>query len=82
MRFTDAHSPAALCAPSRFSILTKNKATEFYNLDNDLAQERNLIDLPERKKRIGQLHAKFLKHNDHNEKTRDPRATKAFRVTR
>ena len=22
MRFTDAHSPAALCAPSRFSLLT------------------------------------------------------------
>lgn len=60
----------------------RNKATELYNLDNDLAQKKNLIDQPEHKKLVRQLHAKFLKHNDHNKETRDPRTTKAFRVTR
>jgi arylsulfatase A-like enzyme len=60
----------------------KNEATELYNLDNDLAQEKNLIDRPERRDLIERLHAKFLKHNDHNEETRDPRTTEAFRVGR
>ena len=58
----------------------KNKATELYNLENDLAQKTNLINHPEHQGLIKKLHTKFLKHNDHDEKTRDPRTTKAFRL--
>lgn len=101
MRFTDAHSPAALCAPSRFSMLTgyskdgairegdwvltvdrHNKAEELYNLGNDLEQKNNLIDRPGYRDIIDRMHVKFLKHNDHSEKTRDPRTTEAFRVAK
>ncbi len=31
---------------------------------------------------IDRLRAKFLEHNDHSEKTRDPRTTEAFRVAK
>ena len=54
----------------------------FFTSDNDLAQEKNLIDRPEHRDLIERLHAKFLKHNDHNEETRDPRTTRAFRVAK
>ncbi len=60
----------------------KNEATELYDLGHDLAQETNLIDRPEHRKLVTQMQAKFLKHNDHSENARDPRTTKAFRVTR
>jgi len=59
-----------------------NKATELYNLKNDLAQENNLIEYPEYRKLIDRLHAKFLKYNDHIDETLEPRTTKAFRVTK
>ena len=59
-----------------------NKAEELYNLDNDLAQKNNLIGRPEYRDIIDRMHVKFLKHNDHNEKTRDPRTTEAFRVAK
>jgi len=60
----------------------KNEATELYDLGDDLAQEKNLIDRPQYRDLVDRLHAKFLKHNDHNEETRDPRTTQAFRVPR
>ncbi len=60
----------------------KNQATELYDLGHDLAQENNLIDRPQYRNLVDRLHAKFLKHNDHKEETRDPRTTEAFRVTR
>lgn len=60
----------------------ENRATELYDLDNDLAQERNMIDLPEHEALVKELHARFLRHNDHNNATRDPRTTEAFRVAR
>jgi len=59
-----------------------NKAEELYNLGNDLAQKNNLIDRPEYRDIIDRIHMKFLKHNDHNEKTRDPRTTEVFRVAK
>ena len=57
----------------------ENKAEELYNLGKDLAQENNLIDIPEHRELIDRLHAKFLKHNDHIDETQEPRTTKAFR---
>ncbi len=57
-----------------------NKATELYDLGTDLEQNNNLIHLPQHKKLVKQLHAKFLKYNDHNTDTRDPRTTEPFRV--
>jgi hypothetical protein len=66
-------------------VLTINrddKAEELYNLDNDLAQETNLIDRPEYRELIDRLRAKFLEHNDHNSETREPRTTKAFRLAK
>ncbi len=59
-----------------------NKAEELYNLGDDLAQENNLIDQPQYLELVDRLHATFLKHNDHDTDTREPRTTKAFRVTR
>ncbi|TRX51286.1 sulfatase-like hydrolase/transferase [Fulvivirga sp. M361] len=58
-----------------------NKATELYNLDHDLQQEKNLIDDPVHQEMIKRLHEKFLEYNDHNDKTREPRTTRAYRVT-
>ena len=58
----------------------ENKATELYNLKKDLAQEINLIEIPKNKELIERLKAKFLKHNDHKNETREPRTTKVFRI--
>jgi len=58
-----------------------NKAEELYNLGNDLSQENNLIDRPEYGQLIDRLHATFTEHNDHDSDTREPRTTKAFRIT-
>ena len=55
-----------------------NKATELYNLKDDLAQEINLIDNPEYKEMIVRLKTKFLTYNDHNNETMEPRTTMAF----
>ncbi len=59
-----------------------NKAEELYNLGNNLSQENNLIDRPEYGQLIDRLHATFIEHNDHDSDTREPRTTKAFRITR
>ncbi|HUV66247.1 MAG TPA: hypothetical protein VMW24_20310 [Sedimentisphaerales bacterium] len=59
-----------------------NKAEELYNLGNDLSQENNLMDRPEYGQLIDRLHATFIEHNDHDSDTREPRTTKAFRITR
>ena len=59
-----------------------NKAEELYNLGNNLSQEDNLIDRPEYGQLIDRLHATFIEHNDHDSDTREPRTTKAFRITR
>ena len=58
-----------------------DKATELYDLSNDLAQEHNLIDQPAYKDTVARLREKFLTYNDHNSDTLDePRTTKAFRL--
>ena len=57
----------------------KNRATELYNLGNDLAQEKNLIGEKRYKKLIERLRATFVKHNDHDDTTFDePRTTTAY----
>ena len=57
-----------------------NEATELYDLSTDLGQEHNLIQQKKYRKTIQQLRKKFLKYNDHNNSTVEPRTTKAFRV--
>jgi arylsulfatase A-like enzyme len=58
----------------------ENKATELYDLSTDLAQEHNLIAEPKYSAEVTRLRAKFLKYNDHDNKTLDePRTTTPFR---
>ena len=58
-----------------------NKATELYDLSKDIAQEHNLIADPKYTDEVTRLRAKFLKYNDHNDKTFDePRTTPPFRI--
>jgi hypothetical protein len=59
-----------------------NQATELYDLSSDPAQARNLIADPAQAKRVASLKAEFLKYNDHDDKTREPRTTAAFRASR
>ncbi|SDK80061.1 Arylsulfatase A [Salinimicrobium catena] len=62
-------------------VVDRNEeATELYDFSNDLAQEHNLIDQPEYQETVSRLHKKFLKYNDHNNDSIDPRTTKAFKV--
>jgi arylsulfatase A-like enzyme len=58
----------------------KNEAIELFDLSVDLAQENNLIDEKKYKETIEKLHKKFLKYNDHNNETIDPRTTGAYKV--
>lgn len=52
MRFTDAHSPAALCAPSRFSLLTgsnpyrNGRAGGTWDIDNSSGFDAGTEHLP------------------------------------
>lgn len=58
----------------------KNEATELYDLAEDPAQATNLILEEEYKEEVQRLHQKFLKYNDHNNDTVEPRTTEAYRV--
>ena len=59
----------------------ENKATELYDLSADIAQEHNLIADPKHAATVTRLRAKFLKYNDHDNKTfNEPRTTTPFRV--
>ena len=60
----------------------RNQATELYDLATDPAQARNLIDAPAHAALIAELRAPFLKHNDHDDATREPRTTRAFKASR
>lgn len=57
----------------------KNEATELYDLSTDLGQENNLIGGEQYKDIIARLHQKFLKYNDHDNETIDPRTTEVFK---
>ncbi|WP_089665710.1 sulfatase-like hydrolase/transferase [Gramella sp. MAR_2010_147] len=57
-----------------------NKATELYDLSNDLSQEQNLIEDENYSETVKRLRTKFLKYNDHDTETIEPRTTKAFKV--
>ena len=60
----------------------KNEATELYDLASDLAQENNLINKPEYEDTVIRLKKKFLKYNDHDVETIEPRTTKAFKASK
>ncbi|QED37884.1 arylsulfatase [Antarcticibacterium arcticum] len=57
-----------------------NKATELYDLANDLGQEKNLITESKFKETITRLKDKFLHYNAHDNDVITPRTTKAFVV--
>lgn len=58
-----------------------NEATELYDLSSDLAQANDLIGNPEYAQLVQRVHAKFLKHNDHDSQTFDePRTTPVLGV--
>ncbi|MDX1761882.1 MAG: sulfatase-like hydrolase/transferase, partial [Christiangramia sp.] len=57
-----------------------NKATELYNLADDLGQENNLIEDDSYSDTIQRLKEKFLKYNDHVIETIEPRTTKAYKA--
>lgn len=56
------------------------KAVELYDLSEDLGQEKNLIENAEYQETVKRLRDKFLKYNDHDDETVEPRTTKAFRI--
>ena len=53
-----------------------NEATELYDLAADPAQERNLITDRAHARLVADLKAEFLRHNDHQDATREPRTTR------
>ncbi|UZJ44003.1 arylsulfatase [Marinimicrobium sp. C6131] len=55
-----------------------NRATELYNLKNDLAQEYNLIDDKRYRNKVRYLKEKFLTYNDHDDDTVEPRSTQVL----
>jgi len=57
-----------------------NEATELYDLIEDPAQTTNLIAEEPYREEVQRLHRKFLKYNDHDNETVEPRTTKAFRI--
>lgn len=57
-----------------------NEATELYDLSTDLQQEHNLINEEKYQETIARLHKKFLKYNDHNNETLEPRTTEPYRA--
>lgn len=62
-------------------VVDRNEeATELYDLSIDLAQEHNLINEEEYQDTVTRLHKKFLKYNDHDNETIEPRTTNAYRV--
>ncbi|WP_432800016.1 sulfatase family protein [Poriferisphaera sp. WC338] len=55
----------------------ENKATELYDLKNDIGQKKNLINESDHKQRIIRMKKLFLRHNDHKDQTfNEPRTTK------
>lgn len=58
----------------------KNEATELYDLAEDPAQTTNLIIEEEYKEEVQRLHQKFLKYNDHDNDTVEPRTTEVYSI--
>lgn len=58
-----------------------NKATELYDLVADPGQQRNRIAEPALAARIARMRARFLRHNDHVDSTREPRTTPVYRAS-
>lgn len=57
-----------------------NKATELYDLATDIGQEHDLIHDPSQAKRVAGMRAEFLRYNDHDDTTWEPRTTRAFKA--
>lgn len=56
----------------------ENRPVELFHLRDDLGQVNNLVNEPGYGELVKRLHAKFLKYNDHNRTTREPRTTEVF----
>lgn len=57
-----------------------NEATEMYDLSTDPGQENNLIGKRKYRNTVTRLHKKFLKYNDHDNETDNPRTTAPYRA--
>ncbi|MDX2431305.1 MAG: sulfatase-like hydrolase/transferase [Bacteroides sp.] len=62
------------------TVNSKNLAEELFHLRDDPGQENNLIEDPQFGDMVKRLRAKFIKYNDHNNDTREPRTTAAYRT--
>ena len=59
-----------------------NQATELYDLVADPGQQRNLVGDPAQAGLVAELRAQFLRYNDHDDTTREPRTTTAYRASK
>lgn len=62
-------------------VLTVNRdniADELFHLRDDPGQENNLIEDPQYQELVVRLREKFLKYNDHDNDTREPRTTEPY----
>lgn len=62
------------------TVNSENIAEELFHLRDDPGQENNLIADPQYSELVSRLRAKFIKYNDHDNETREPRTTEAFRL--
>ncbi len=63
------------------TVNSENIAEELFHLRDDPGQENNLIKDPQYSDLVSRLKTKFLKYNDHDNATREPRTTEAFRAS-
>ena len=62
------------------TVNSENIAEELFHLRDDPGQENNLIGDPNYGELVTRLRTKFLKYNDHDNNTREPRTTEAYRL--
>lgn len=62
------------------TVDSENIAGELFHLRDDPGQENNLISDPQYNELVTRLRAKFIRYNDHNKNTREPRTTEAYRL--
>ena len=63
------------------TVNSENIAEELFHLRDDPGQANNLVEDPQYSDLVSRLKTKFLKYNDHDNATREPRTTEAFRAS-